>query len=52
MATRQHKVHTQLSRAAVQIFAANERMNQIYTSTETGVNRSSAHSAGTLRSPT
>jgi uncharacterized damage-inducible protein DinB len=27
--TRQHKVHTQLSRAAVQIFAANERMNQI-----------------------
>jgi len=29
MTTRQHKVHTQLSRAAVQIFAANDRMNQI-----------------------
>ncbi len=29
MATRQHKVHTQLSRAAVQIFAANDRMNQV-----------------------
>ncbi len=33
MTTRQHKVHTQLhtqlGRAAVQIFAANERMNQI-----------------------
>jgi len=27
--TRQHKVHTQLGRAAVQIFAANDRMNQI-----------------------
>ena len=27
--TRQHKAHTQLGRAAVQIFAANERMNQI-----------------------
>jgi uncharacterized damage-inducible protein DinB len=27
--TRQHKVHTQLSRAAVQIFSANDRMNQI-----------------------
>jgi uncharacterized damage-inducible protein DinB len=27
--TRQHQVHTQLGRAAVQIFAANERMNQI-----------------------
>src|SRR5437868_4771730 len=26
---RQHKVHTQLGRAAVQIFAANDRMNQI-----------------------
>jgi uncharacterized damage-inducible protein DinB len=26
--TRQNKVHTQLGRAAVQIFAANERMNQ------------------------
>src|SRR5437870_11249147 len=26
---RQHKVHTQLGRAAVQIFAANERMNQM-----------------------
>ena len=29
MSTRQLKVHTQLSRAAVQIFAANDRMNQI-----------------------
>ncbi|MBZ5705644.1 MAG: DinB family protein [Acidobacteriia bacterium] len=29
MTTRQHKVHTQLGRAAVQIFAANDRMNQI-----------------------
>ncbi|HXM19669.1 MAG TPA: hypothetical protein VN948_00095 [Terriglobales bacterium] len=29
MATRQPKVHTQLGRAAVQIFAANDRMNQI-----------------------
>jgi uncharacterized damage-inducible protein DinB len=27
--TRQHKVHTQLDRVAVQIFAANERMNQL-----------------------
>jgi uncharacterized damage-inducible protein DinB len=27
--TRQHKVHTQLGRAAVQIFAASDRMNQI-----------------------
>jgi uncharacterized damage-inducible protein DinB len=27
--TRQQKVHTELGRAAVQIFAANERMNQI-----------------------
>jgi hypothetical protein len=27
--TRPHKVHTQLGRAAVQIFAANERMNQM-----------------------
>jgi uncharacterized damage-inducible protein DinB len=27
--THQHKVHTQFGRAAVQIFAANERMNQI-----------------------
>jgi hypothetical protein len=27
--TRQHKVHSQLDRAAVQIFAANDRMNQI-----------------------
>src|SRR6202051_1728585 len=27
--TRQHKVHTQLGQAAVQIFAANDRMNQI-----------------------
>jgi uncharacterized damage-inducible protein DinB len=26
---RQHKVHTQLGRAAVQIFAANDRMNQV-----------------------
>src|SRR3989442_8209456 len=29
MTTRQHKVHTQLGRAAVKIFAANDRMNQI-----------------------
>ena len=29
MNTRQPKVHTQLGRAAVQIFAANERMNQM-----------------------
>ncbi len=29
MATRQPRVHTQLGRAAVQIFAANDRMNQI-----------------------
>ena len=29
MTTRQHKVHTQLGRSAVQIFAANDRMNQI-----------------------
>ena len=29
MTTRQPKVHTQLGRAAVQILAANERMNQI-----------------------
>jgi uncharacterized damage-inducible protein DinB len=28
-ATRQNKVHTQLGRAAVQIFAANDRINQI-----------------------
>jgi uncharacterized damage-inducible protein DinB len=27
--TRRHKVHTQIGRAAVQIFAANDRMNQI-----------------------
>jgi uncharacterized damage-inducible protein DinB len=27
--TRQHKVHTQLGRAAVQIFVANDRMNQV-----------------------
>jgi hypothetical protein len=27
--TRQHKVHTQLGRFAVQIFAANDRMSQI-----------------------
>ncbi len=27
--TRQPKVHTQLGRAAVQIFAANDRMNQV-----------------------
>jgi hypothetical protein len=27
--TRQHQVHTQLGRAAVQIFAANNRMNHI-----------------------
>ena len=29
MTTRQHKVHTQLGRAAVRIFAANDRMNQL-----------------------
>ncbi len=29
MTTRQRKVHTQLGRAAIQIFAANERVNQI-----------------------
>jgi hypothetical protein len=29
MTTRQHKVHTQLGRAAVQTFAVNDRMNQI-----------------------
>jgi len=29
MTTHQHKVHAQFGRAAVQIFAANERMNQI-----------------------
>ena len=29
MATRQHEVHTQLGRTAVQMFAANDRMNQI-----------------------
>ena len=29
MTTRQHQLHTQLGRAAVQIFAANERMNQM-----------------------
>ena len=29
MTTRQHKVHTQLGRAAVQIFAANDRVNQM-----------------------
>ena len=29
MTTRQHKVHTELSRAAVRIFAANDRMNQV-----------------------
>ncbi len=29
MTTRQHKVHTQLGRSAVQIFAANDRMNQL-----------------------
>ena len=29
MTTRQPKVHTQLGRAAVQIFAANDRMNQL-----------------------
>src|SRR5713226_8542771 len=29
MTTRQHKVHTQLGRAAVRIFAANDRINQI-----------------------
>jgi uncharacterized damage-inducible protein DinB len=27
--TRQHKVHTQLGRSAVQIFVANDRMNQV-----------------------
>ena len=29
MTTRQHNVHTQLGRAAVQMFAANDRMNQV-----------------------
>ena len=29
MTKRQYKVHTQLGRAAVQIFGANDRMNQI-----------------------
>ncbi len=29
MTTRQHKVHTQLDRAAVQMFAVNDRMNQV-----------------------
>src|SRR5277367_2026234 len=29
MSTRQYEVHTQVGRAAVQIFAANERMNQV-----------------------
>ena len=29
MTTRQHKVHTQLGRSAVRIFAANDRMNQM-----------------------
>ncbi len=29
MSARQHKVHTKLGRAAVQIFAANDRMNQM-----------------------
>jgi len=29
MTTRRHKVHTQLGRSAVQIFAASDRMNQI-----------------------
>jgi uncharacterized damage-inducible protein DinB len=29
VSTRQHKIHTQLGRAAVQIFTANDRMNQI-----------------------
>src|SRR6266403_4480019 len=29
MTTRQHKVHTQLGRAAVQTFAVNDRMSQI-----------------------
>ena len=29
MTTRQHKVHTQLGRAAVQMFAANDRINQL-----------------------
>ncbi len=29
MATRQHKVHTQLDRSAVRIFVANDRMNQL-----------------------
>jgi hypothetical protein len=27
--TRQDRVHSQLARAAIQIFAANERMNQV-----------------------
>ena len=29
MATRQNKVQTQLGRAAVKVFTANDRMNQI-----------------------
>ena len=29
MPTRQHKIHTQLGEAAIQIFAANDRMNQL-----------------------
>ena len=29
MTTRQHKIQTELGRAAVRIFAANERMNQM-----------------------
>jgi hypothetical protein len=29
MTARQHKVHTQLGRAAAEIFAANEPMNQV-----------------------
>ena len=29
MTTRRHKVHTQIGRAAVQIFAANDHVNQI-----------------------
>ena len=29
MTTPRHKVHTQIGQAAVRIFAANERMNQI-----------------------
>jgi hypothetical protein len=29
VATRQHKVHPQLGRAAVQIFAVRDRMNQV-----------------------